>query len=295
MIKKNPFHIKQIKRKIKYIDRLNIKLANVEYLTEKYKNITQNLFTVSIGIDRKEEFNICRARLGIRSKVSDLWYPPQENVKSLGRMNEIGESMFYSCEGNNASLGSIEEINAKPGDIITQLYCAANKDLRLIAIGHADKKISWYKSYQEQFFDHIDMDQTERDKHNLIHDWLSDELIKKILPEENYKYKKSIAISKSYFDGFECDGFLFPSVAVEAKCINLILKPDAADKYLVPVKARVVRFLSSTSEGIHLICLKQSSSIVNGVINWEDVTSFKGHHDSFFNGSKKYTDLTGVV
>ena len=197
MINKNPLNIKKIKKEMKDIDRLDIKIVSVEYLKNRYLNITQALFSVSMGLDRKKEFNVCRSRVGSYSKVSDLWYPPKEYVTSLGRMNEVGESMFYSCHGSSAKLGAIEEIYAKPGDIVTQLFCATNsKHLKLIAIGHKDKEISWYKSYQEQFFNRVDVEHTERHKNNVIHDWLGDALTKKIAPEDSYKYKKTIAIKK---------------------------------------------------------------------------------------------------
>jgi hypothetical protein len=277
---KIPHSLNTIKKEIKRIESINTSVEPIEYLHGAIDTLIKGMWTPYFGRPENSGFELWRARSGKRDNVKDLWYPPAKYINNLGRMNERQEPVFYSCFGHNANLGSLEEIRAQKGDVVTQLCCNLEQQkpiLKILSLGHAD---SWMEEkVGENFYQYfgqdrnqlrLDIGEEEFQKNEKIKNWMNSLFIKSVPEEQQHKYSHTIAISKAYFSGFKCDGILFPSVAADAKAINLVLRPEIADKYAKPISARVIEILDITDAGYVLKLKNESESIEeNGNIIWK--------------------------
>jgi hypothetical protein len=277
---KIPHSLHKIKKEIKRIESINTSVEPIEYLHQSIDKLIKGLWTPYFGRPESSGFELWRARSGEWDNARELWYPPAEYIKNLGRMNERHEPVFYSCFGHNAKLGSLEEIRAKKGDVITQICCNLEQQtpsLKIISLGHADK---WMEERVTENFQRyfeksrnqlrLDIGDAEYNKNQRLKDWMNSLFIKYVPDKHQHRYSHTIAISKSYFNGFQCDGILFPSVAAGAKAINLVLKPEIADQYAKPISARVVEIIDIIGTG-HVLKLKNESESIqeNGDIIWK--------------------------
>ena len=258
----------QIRRKLTLLNKLNLKDKSIDFIYTELKILLNNFWTDDIG--RHDLFEIWRARKGEFNNLEDLWYPPKEYIENFGRLNDKQEQIFYSCFGHNANLGSLEEIRAKRGDIITQIKCdliQPDKRLKMVGLGHINKWMSSKSSELKNSYKLNALDlknkigEKEFNKNSIIKEWLNTLFLKRIFTGEEYKYKFTIAISKHYFNGFKADGILFPSIASYQKAINLVLKPKIADKYVKFRYARVIKIINITEEGYKLKILHEANEI----------------------------------
>jgi len=258
----------QIRRKLTLLNKLNLKDKPIDFIYKELKIILNNFWTDDLG--RPDLFEIWRTRKGKFTNLDELWYPPKEYIRNFGRLNDNQEQIFYSCFGHNANLGSLEEIRAKPGDIITQIKCdliQPDKRLKMVGLGHinkwmSSKNLELKNSYKLNALDLKNkIGEKEFNKNLIVKEWLNTLFLKKVLTGEEYKYKLTIAISKHYFNGFKADGILFPSIASYQKAVNLVLKPNIADKYAIFRYARIIEIIDITEEGYKLKILDEANKI----------------------------------
>lgn len=276
-IKRN---IKELKRELRTISRLKTTVNSIDYLTDKYMDITAGMWTPRLGIDEGKTYRLWRARKGQHNTVSDLWYPPAKFINSLGRMNGLHDPVFYSCVGHNAILGSLEEIRVEVGDVVTQLYCELPQRtpwFNFVGLGNSGEwfekaakntKYSDYFTRNKYEMAGLINDPQELEKNILLDGGLNDLFVKPV--KSNDEYSKTVGIAKAYLNGFEADGIFFPSVAADQKTVNLVLKPEIADDFVKPVSARVVEVIKRIENGFYFRYLKESTSISNtGEIHWK--------------------------
>lgn len=272
--------LNKIKKQIKHIESINTSVEPIEYLHGAIDTLIKGMWTPYFGTPENSGFELWRARTGKRDNIKDLWYPPAKSIKSLGRMNKRHDPVFYSCFGHNAKLGSLEEIRAKKGDLVTQLCCNLEQQvpaLKILSLGHADswmeeriseKHSRYFEQNREEL--RLNIGEQEYKKNKKLKDWMNSLFIKPVPEKQQHKYSHTIAIANAYFEGFQCDGILFPSVAADAKAINLVLKPEIANQHAKPVCARVVEILDIIESGYVLKLKNESESIQpNGEITWK--------------------------
>jgi len=267
----------KIKQEIKKISSIDTTAEPIDTLYKSIDILLKGMWTPFYG---GPFYEVWRARNGEYNHISELWYPPKEYVTKLGRMNIRGESMFYSCFGHNAKLGSLTEIRVKKGDRVTQLCCSLNQEnkiLKVLGLGHLDQWMKNKAPEHMQFHFHEYEKQLKKDcgnklqysKNQLLKDWVNSQFIKKVSEGEEHKYCYSIAIAKGYFNSFGCDGILYPSVASNKKAVNLVLKPDIVDQYFKPKYVRIVEVIDIRPEGIELKLKNESKTIAeDGSIEW---------------------------
>ena len=267
----------KIKQEIKKISSIDTTAEPIDTLYKSIDILLKGMWTPFYG---GPFYEVWRARNGEYNHISELWYPPKEYVTKLGRMNIRGESMFYSCFGHNAKLGSLTEIRVKKGDRVTQLCCSLNQEnkiLKVLGLGHLDQWMKNKAPEHMQFHFHEYEKQLKKDcgnklqysKNQLLKDWVNSQFIKKVSEGEEHKYCYSIAITKGYFNSFGCDGILYPSVASNKKAVNLVLKPDIVDQYFKPKYVRIVEVIDIRPEGIELKLKNESKTIAeDGSIEW---------------------------
>ncbi|WP_061010007.1 hypothetical protein [Vibrio sp. CUB2] len=279
-----PLSILEIKKELKQIDNLKTKTLSLEYLASRLTKLSAGLWTPTYGINPHPDYDLCRAQIGEHSNISRLWYPPSERVQQLGRMNDIGEQMFYASYGANAQLGSLDEVGAKIGDYVTQIFCRKSSTIPLVplvTLGHADEFFSYD---QINDINYTVRDRQERKKNLMIRNWMNKEFCRKVPEGSEHMYIKTNAISKAYFKGFNCAGIFFPSVASTGKCINLVLPAHVADEHLTPVKARVVQIMARDEKQFLFRYVRESTSIESdGTIIWKEHTTY----------NTKYPQTTG--
>jgi len=270
----------QIHKEINRIGSMDTKLIPMGYLKDSISDLLRGMWTPWFG---GPFYEVWRARKGKFNNVSDLWYPPKEFVTKLGRMNEKNNSIFYSCFGHNARPGSLEEIRADVGDTVTQLSCSLNpankllKVLKVLSLGHADE---WMKEKSPDNMKHHFINAEAEYKRNcgseeqyqrslILKNWVNEKFIEYVADGEEHNYAHSVAIAKGFFDDFNCDAILYPSVAASTKAINLVMRPEIANRYFKPNYARIVEVISRSPDGIELKLKNESKSILpDGSITW---------------------------
>src|SRR6478672_5857915 len=106
-----------IAKRISYLESLDFKSISYEELEKLLKQLINgySFFT------RLAKVNPCyriRKNIGTShfTNIADLNYPPAKFIKADGRINRVGESIFYVA---NCEAIAMTEVRAKPGDILT--------------------------------------------------------------------------------------------------------------------------------------------------------------------------------
>jgi hypothetical protein len=176
-----------------------------------------------------------------------LWYPPEELVTNLGRLNAKGESVFY-C----APTREIAAFETRPqvGDWITLLAADKRERLRplqIIPLGLEQctspvLKAIGYKPVRHDppIRDSLGSENNYR-KWCKVDDFLGELLTQAVSPGEEDRYKATIALAKAMHRFPGVDGFAYPSIATERQGVNLCLTTAAADSHLQPLSCHVFR------------------------------------------------------
>jgi hypothetical protein len=200
--------------------------------------------------------------------IEQVWYPPRDKVKKLGRFNNIGESMFYCSATYNPC---IFECHPKKGDWITLLECEAIDRNKKIAVADAffhkfksaEGQIIFDKSYdiiQKQGREIIRKKGLEKE-HNEIQKFIEKEALKIVKAGEEYKYKITVAIKEIFFTVPIAQGITYPSLATGMENINFALKPQVADEYYRPKIVRVLKVIGEEEQEYVLELVNISESI----------------------------------
>jgi len=128
----------------------------------------------------------------------DVWTRPAKDVKIQGRLNRIGESMFYAAaQATNA----IYETSVEESELFFLMVYENRKQMRLSQIH--------YNSHMDEF------DELENAKLTILHNFLLAEFTKIVISGQEYNYKSSIAIFQKFFNSPEIDGFTYPSIKTQ--------------------------------------------------------------------------------
>ncbi len=103
--------LKEVKKKIRLIRQVDLRVENINYLLERRLSpLLKGFPFVNMELESKDVEFIYRARAvlqenvemmdnGIRHKpfchIKELWYPPAEEVKKLGRINRENTPVYY--------------------------------------------------------------------------------------------------------------------------------------------------------------------------------------------------------
>jgi hypothetical protein len=221
--------------------------------------------------------------------VSDLWYPPSSAVRSRGRFNEPGSSVFYAC---NRAPGAIYEIHPAVGDVITLLVVRSKgsfADLDLAHIGldrslapemgfvPRDRKLRTNPRFQV-ILEHFRISK----KWLAVDDFLSEMATTVFAPhEEQDKYKVTNTIGRCLLKIPSVHGRNYPSVATSLVSLNLCLRPEVADQFFYPAEAWMIRIeerkerldgLNQDGPFYRTTFMRKSEEIkVDGRIVWSDL------------------------
>lgn len=154
---------------------------------------------------------------------SDVKCAKPSQITKLGRINQIGEPMLYVTQQARIA---VFEMKIQPDEIyaLIRYKVKQNCSIELGFISYDD----FINEYNKDFFEW-----TERGKVNcgIINDFLVTEFTRDVHEGSEYYYNSSISIAKRCYDMYNCQGYVYPSVANKTGwCIAL--KPEVVDEKL---------------------------------------------------------------
>lgn len=205
--------------------------------------------------------------------AEELIYP--KNATTLGRLNEIGESIFYGASHRDTAL---LEMRPKLGEEFTILESRL-KDIekapKFMEVGirelmtNQNHSTDFIKQNREML-DKALVNEENKKRNRLINDFLIKEMTKVVKDGEIYNYKGTIAIGQFFIKSNPfADGLLYPSINRNgAECVAI--KPDSYDRFYRPDRCFKIKIVNIVAKGIPTAyCIDNSTNVdVNGHITW---------------------------
>jgi hypothetical protein len=261
-----------------YLESRIRELLNIGYLSRLLNINHPSVYRVRIN-ETPEPFE----------NTKQLWWPPPECIKVRGRLNDVGESVFYCSDSENTA---IIEKQPKVGDVLTVLEAELidpNKKPLVTELGLYEFTAKSNPNYggvppefdsrQKQFMRREGISQTNP----VLRHYLTNEFLKNVAPGKEHEYKTTIAIGHILTDGTEIvnddgdwvtdtkiDGLSYPSVASETLGANTALRTEAADTLYKGVACTVYRVEKRESITHYTVgeLMKSKSIDRDGTINW---------------------------
>lgn len=172
-------------------------------------------------------------------EVSELWYPPKEKVKTQGRLNKAGESIFYiSASSDIATL----EIRPEIGDVITILGVKLkdfSKKPHVMELGLAETASQYGINNDIHLIENTNLKETFKDdeqikKNLIIRGFLMRNFTKIVSIGQEKEFSKSIAIAEILMESEKIHGILYPSIAGDGSRkgggMNMAIKTKYTDE-----------------------------------------------------------------
>ncbi|MEO3406415.1 hypothetical protein AAFN85_21055 [Mucilaginibacter sp. CAU 1740] len=232
------------------IEKAILELAKVNFKTVTIKDLEELLFpffagyTINAPYFDPNEITILRGRICSKPKyIEEITYPKPQYVNSYGRVNDIGQSMFYGSIGKSAPF---KELNVKVGDTLIMGLWNIKDSMLLNHVGFTTKTRDALKSKRnlQDLYEFVKSTNGYNELNTLVYNYLADIFTWKIPVEETYRYKLSIAIANKLLMGDTFSGVMYPSIALYGNTDNIVLKPEFVDKSLELI---AVEYLKITS------------------------------------------------
>jgi hypothetical protein len=234
---KNKPSVRYIKKKIAQLKHCDLKTTSVEELVSLLLKL---LTHYPISTRALEASPVYRARLlpsgtePFKTK-QELWYPPANIVKKLGRLNDIETSIFY-CGNNKHTI--LEEMRPQIGEQFVFIECLLKDPKQLpmvVELGIREAMEDYhakYKALPERWFRTLEAERgtTPNEIDQLIREFIAKEFRQRISQEDSYRYKMPIAIAELLLQPPEVDGIFYPSMELTSSAQNLALKPNSVDR-----------------------------------------------------------------
>lgn len=170
------------------------------------------------------------------SNINELKYPPASFVKTMGRLNDVGESIFYASPCYETA---VEECHIKDNDIFTLSEYELKNKTEPIPFWTLGINMEFFKlnfpcsedTYENKCF----IGELKSIEDNGIQKFLFDEITKVVAKDEEYNYKTTIALASIYLQRANT-GIVYPSIACSHKSINIALPPNVFDDNLIATK-----------------------------------------------------------
>lgn len=167
--------------------------------------------------------------------VKDVWCPPESCVETIGRMNNIGESIFYAAFD---PITAIKETNIAVGEYFTlstfMLYETIDSRKSSIILGLPR--------------DYYDPSQDSRVSKMIIHNFIFNEFTRAVGKGTEYLYKASCAISHNYWKLPHKDSLIYPSMK-DFKRFNIGIKKSSAKSRAVLEVVFKCKLLENIDDG----------------------------------------------
>lgn len=277
---------RKIERRIKELRSLDLRRdgVSVDNLRSRLFDLLENYASRTIYL--QSNVNIFRARRKPKGEgeelfrhIRELWYPKPSCLTRPGRLNNIGQPLFY-CSTDPGT--SIFEIRPEVGDLVAVLECEAIAGASpvLIAVdiyeqlGRLGVKIDEEPGGDSLRDLRKSIGSSAWQKNRLIEVFISDEFKKVVAEGYEYEYKLSIAMAEFLFDfggdSFGVDGIAYPSVRSDLRNVNIALLPRAVDRIYRPIGCEAGRIVGYSENGNPTWESGVSKSIARGGrIEWD--------------------------
>jgi hypothetical protein len=282
-----------INEKIRALRKLNLATVNETYLENQVRELLNIGYVARpLIVNAPKAY---RVRINENKKLfenaQDLWYPPPKCIKAKGRVNDIGESIFYYSDSEDTA---IIEKRPNPGEYLTVLEAELidpNNHPLIMVLGIHEFTARSNPNYggtppeldvkQKRFLKKEGISQTNP----ILQAYLAKEFMRQVTLGNEHEYKITITIAKILMNepellnedgstavGITVDGFAYPSIASNNLGANVALKTESADRLYRPV-ACTLYCVEGKQDDTHYTIgkLMWSTSIEeDGTINWEE-------------------------
>jgi hypothetical protein len=203
--------------------------------------------------------------------LSDIINPKAEFVRNYGRANDIGQSVFYAGIG---MITPTSELHAQPGDTIVYSHWISTDKITLNHIGFSSEveKILSGKRDLEKIYEFVEKTKNIGDLNTKVYNYLANQFIRIVSPNDNYLYKISAAISKKLSGGI-IDGIMYPSVALNTNSDNIVLSPESVDGKFKLISIEFMKLISLNNNDYKMKTLDTATTISDsGEIEWSGRT-----------------------
>jgi hypothetical protein len=273
-----------LKSQIGALEAIDSRIADIDEIGKRFKAIADGYACLTRIIDTPYAYRARRNKLRAPFEhISEVWYPQPGDVKTLGRVNRVGQPMFYiSASHATATL----ELRPAIGDVMTLLSLQRinlGRQLHVMEIGVAEKESlhalprSVHLLEETPFGQHF-LQSTHGMEHNLaIRSYLAREFTRIVARGNEHEFKKTIAIGEFLLASEQIDGVQYPSIAGDTSQwkggANLVLKPKAADALFEPFECWMIEvegIQPPPESGFMLRCIGKAKEISkDGRIQWK--------------------------
>jgi hypothetical protein len=221
---------------------------------------------------------ICRARRHNVDKLlfentEELIYP--QKATTYGRLNEIGESLFYGASHRDTALLEMRPKLGEEFTILESRLIRAENAPKFMEVGirelmdKQNHSPGFMKQNRVMLERSLGTDDNKR-RYKLINDFLVSEMTKVVKADEPHNYKGTIAIGQFYIKGNPlADGIIYPSISrLGAECIAI--KPESYHRFYRPGRCFKIKIINVDTNGIPTaFCVDNSVKIdIDGQITW---------------------------
>lgn len=273
------FDLRRRIEKFKSADLNDLTLLQVE---ARIRRIMDAYSTVLQPLDLTGVF---RARKNVQGQeflnASELWYPPAGAITKLGRLNKIGESVFYAS--NKANVASFETRPAE-GDVITIMKAVtltSHSRLECIQVGliHSSApEIQHLKrdTLPQSHVGHLAMlgSNKNREKWRTIDEFLCQLLLSDVPVGKEHLYKPTVALANILKVAPHVEAINYPSVATSLNGLNICLAPEIADRLFRPAAFYMLQIGKQVGSLFQIVPVKKAGPPdATGHITWMPVTN----------------------
>jgi hypothetical protein len=251
-----PTTLEDFQRRIAAIEQMEKDGASVDTLVESLRDLNRGTrielphLTPGKKLYRARHITQITEKPHHRSLIS---YPPQESVNKRGRLNAVGQSLFYCSlpaheNEETFDIGCLYECYVKPGDFYVVGEWIVQQPLLLSHMGFSHPDLSGAFRAGQPWMNVEDANPMI----SHIRDWTSRVFTRAAPDGAEDQYGMSIALAKYCMrdfdepsDGFErASGVIYPSVATQFATDNIALLPCEVDRAVTLTKAWFVQIES---------------------------------------------------
>lgn len=281
---------KLIEERINVLKKLDLSTVDCAFLENQVREL--------LGVGYVSRLLQIRYPIIYRARINDtngpfentrkLWWPKPECIKERGRLNDVGESVFYFSDSENTA---IIEKQPKLGDVVTVIEAELvdqNKMPLVVELGLPEFTGKSNPNYgglapesdfrQMEFMEREGISQTNP----LLRNYLVSEFMKSVAVGHEHEYKTTIAIARilmapgiiddngRWVSDIEIDGLSYPSIAAENLGANTAIRKESADRLYRPARCTAYRVQERSSDTHYQVgeLMKSSSIETDGTINW---------------------------
>lgn len=266
--------VQQIRDEIEALETVDLSVVSDDKLRVCVQQLMKGYAWRTKKVEMKAAYRARRPGEKYRC-VKQLWYPPPQIVKKMGRANARGESVFYcaSCQDT-----AILEMRPQIGEELVVLQVGlkdANVWPHVFEIGvpelaaKHDPKVGINRFHRTDIGQNFLGSRKNAKKIQLIRDFLVRQFTKVVPEGKEYEYALSLAIAKTHRDK-HIDGLWYPSISCDNKGTNLAIKASAADRLFKPYGCWIIEILEEQARNTYLVeCKARAREIMgDGTIVW---------------------------